>query len=85
MSIGDAEVSPAVPLKDTLAVQPDGSAVPGNSTAMSGLSVIRAGSMAEALEAAKFCPFLVINGILDVSEMLDISDTAAQSTDAKPN
>jgi hypothetical protein len=85
MSLGDAVVSPAVPLKDTHTVQPDGSAVPGNSTAMSGFSIIRAGSMAEALEAAKSCPFLEINGILEVSEMLEISDTAAQSTDGKPN
>ena len=84
-SIGDAVVSPAVRLKDTHTVQPDGFAVPGNSTAMSGLSITRAGSMAEALEAAKSCPLLEINGILEVPEMLKISDTAAQSTDGKPN
>ena len=85
MSLGDAVVSPAVPFKDTHTVQPDGSAVPGSSTAMSGLTIIRAGSMAEALEAARSCPFLEINGILEVSEMLEISDTAAQPTDGKPN
>ena len=85
MSLGDAVVSPAVPLKGTHIVQPDGSAVPGNSTAMSGLNIISAGSMAEVLEAAKSCPFLDINGILEVSEMLEISDAAAQSTDGKPN
>ena len=85
ISIGDVVVCPAVPLKDTLTVQPDGPAVPGNSTARSGLSVIRAGSMAEALEVAKSCPFLGINGILEVSEMLEISDRAAQSTDGKPD
>jgi hypothetical protein len=83
ISIGDAVVSPAVLLKDPRTVQPDGSAVPGNSTAMSGLSVERAGSMADDPEAAKFCPFPQINGILDLSEMLEISDTAAQSTDGK--
>ena len=85
MSLGAAVVSPAVPLKDTHTVQPDGSAVPGSSTAMSGFRIIRAGSMAEALEAARSCPFLEINGILEVSEMLEISDTAAQPTDGKPN
>jgi len=58
-----------------------GSAVPGNSTAMSGLSVIRAGPVAEALEAAQFCPFLEISGILDVSAMFEISDMAGKSTD----
>jgi hypothetical protein len=48
---------------------------------MSGLSVIRAGPVAEALEAAQFCPFLEISGILDVSAMFEISDMAGKSTD----
>jgi hypothetical protein len=42
---------------------------------------MRAWPVAEALEAAKICPFLEIDGILDASKMLEISDTAGQSTD----
>jgi hypothetical protein len=76
MSLGDAVVGPAV--KDTHCVQPDGSAVPGNSTAMSDLGITRAESTAEALEAAKACPFFEINAILEVSEKLEMSDTADQ-------
>ena len=52
---------------------------------MSGLSIIRAGSMAKALEAAKSCPFLEINGTLEVSEMIEMSDTTAELTSKKLN
>ena len=85
MSLGDAVVSPAVPFKDTHTVQADGSIARGSTTAMSGLSIIRAGSMVEALEAAKSCPFLEINGTLEVSEMIGMSDTEAQSASEKFN
>ena len=73
LSLGDAVVSPAIPFKDTHTVQPNGTAAPGSATAMSGLSIIKLGSMDEALEAAKSCPFLEINGTLEISEMIEMS------------
>ena len=73
MSLGKAVVSPAVPFKDTHTVQPDGSATPGTVSAMSGLSIMNMGSMEEAVAAAKACPFLEINGTLEVSEMVELS------------
>ncbi len=75
-SLGDAVVSPAIPFKDTHTVQPDGTALPGSTTAMSGLSIIEMASMDEALEAAKSCPFLEIKGTLEVSEMIEMSSKA---------
>lgn len=72
-SLGDAIVSPAVPFKDTHTVQPDGSASAGSISAMSGLSILRLPSMEAAVEAAKNCPFLEINGTLEVSEMIEMS------------
>lgn len=75
-SLGDAVVSPAIPFKDTHTVQPDGTALPGTTTAMSGLSIITMASMEEALEAAKSCPFLEIKGTLEVSEMIEMSSKA---------
>ena len=72
-SLGDAVISPAIPFKDTHTVQPDGTTAPGTTTAMSGLSIIKMGSMEEALEAAKSCPFLEINGTLEISEMVEMS------------
>jgi hypothetical protein len=72
-SLGDAVVSPAIPFKDTHTVQPNGTTAPGSTTAMSGLSIIKMASMDEALKAAETCPFLEINGTLEISEMIDIS------------
>lgn len=71
-SLGQAVVSPAIPLKDTHTVHPDGKAEPGTTTLMSGMSIFEFGSMAAALEAAMSCPFRNINGTLEVSEMMEM-------------
>lgn len=80
-SLGDAVVSPAIPFKDTHVVQSDGTVSPGSASAMSGLSIIRMGSLEEALAAAQACPFLEIDGTLEVSEMVEMSGQAGE----KPN
>ncbi len=72
-SLGDAVVSPAVPFKDTHTVHPNGKSEPGTTTGMSGLSIIKMPSMEAAVETAKSCPFLEINGTLEISEMIDMS------------
>jgi hypothetical protein len=79
-SLGNAVVSPAVPFKDTHTVQADGTVSPGTTTAMSGLSIIRVGSMEEAIAAAQACPFLEINGTLEVSEMIEMSGSSGESS-----
>jgi len=73
ISLGNAVVSPAVPFKDTHSIQPDGSAARGSVSAMSGLSIMKMDSMQEAIAAARACPFLEINGTLEVSEMIEMS------------
>lgn len=78
-SLGDAVVSPAVPFKDTYTVHADGTTSPGSITAMSGLSIIKMGSMEEALAAAQTCPFLEIKGVLEVSELIEISGGSEKS------
>lgn len=85
ISLGDAVVSPAVPFKDTHTIMPDGSASPGSTTAMSGLSIIRMASMKEAVAAAQGCPFLEINGTLEVSEMIEVSGSSGEGGSKKPN
>jgi len=77
-SLGNAVVSPAVPFKDTHTVKADGTATPGSMSAISGLSIIRMGSMQEALAAAQACPFLEINGTLEVSEMIEMTETPSE-------
>lgn len=74
VSLGDAVISPAIPFKDTHTVQADGTASAGNISAMSGMSIIRMPSMEKAIEAAQACPFLEINGALEVSELVEMSD-----------
>ena len=71
--LGDAVVSPANPLKGTTTINPDGSATSGSTTTMSGFTVVKADSMDAALAMAKSCPFLDINGSLEVSEMIKMS------------
>jgi hypothetical protein len=84
-SLGDAVVSPAIPFKETHVVQPDGTVSSGSMSAMSGLSIIRMGSMEEALNAAQSCPFLEIDGTLEVSEMIEMSGQAGGGASDKPN
>jgi hypothetical protein len=74
-SLGKAVLSPAIPFRDTHTVQPNGKPMPGSTTAMSGLSIIELPSMDEALKIAAKCPFLSINGTLEISEMVEMSDS----------
>ena len=69
-SLGNSVVSPANPLKDTTTVNPDGSTCAGGTTTMSGYTIVEADSMDAALAMAKSCPFLEINGSLEVSELM---------------
>lgn len=84
-SLGDAVLSPAIPFKDTHTVQADGSSEPGSMSAMSGMSILQMNSMEEALAAAKSCPFLEINGALEVSEMIEMSAQPEENGSEKPN
>ena len=71
-SLGDSAVSPANPLMNTKTVNPDGSVTSGSTTSMSGYTIIEADSMDAALSIAKECPFLEINGSLEVSELAEM-------------
>jgi len=73
MDLGSAVVSPANPLKGTVTLNPDGSTTQGSTTTMSGYSVVEAESLEAALVMARKCPFLRINGKLEVSEMIQMS------------
>lgn len=84
-SLGDAVLSPAIPFKDTHTVQSNGSASPGSMSAMSGMSILQMNSMEEALAAAQSCPFLEINGALEVSEMIEMTGQSTAGGGDKPN
>jgi hypothetical protein len=71
-SLGDSVVSPAIPLKNTTTVSPDGTVREGGSAGMSGFTIIEAESMEAALSIAQACPFLEIGGSLEVSELMQM-------------
>jgi len=71
-SLGEAVISPTIPLKDTHTVSPDGTIREGGSSAMSGFSIIKADSLDAALAIAQACPFLEIGGSLEVSELMQM-------------
>ena len=72
-SLGDAAVSPANPLKNTVTIHPDRSISSESMTGMSGYTIVQADSMEAALEMAKTCPFLDIGGNLEVSQVISMS------------
>ncbi|MDX2423700.1 MAG: hypothetical protein QNK43_13635 [Amphritea sp.] len=71
LSLGPCVVNPATPFKITQTVHPDGRVSVGSASLMSGYTVIEMDSMALALVAVKDCPFLDINGTLEVSELIN--------------
>lgn len=72
-SLGEAMVSPANPLKATHTIKADGSVSAGGNTGMSGYTIIEADTIEAALTMAKACPFLEINGTLEVSELMSMN------------
>ena len=70
--LGDAVESPANPLKGMHTVHPDGSVTEGGSSGMSGFTVLLADDHEAALEMARSCPFLGIQGRLEVSELVEM-------------
>lgn len=73
LSLGDSVISPANPFKNSFTISSDGSISKGSSTLMSGYTTISANTIEEALERAKSCPFLDIDGTLEVSELVEMS------------
>jgi len=71
-SLGEAALKPMVPFKNTHTVNPDGSVAEGSSVRMTGHTIIQAESIEQAIEYAKSCPFLEINGSLEVAELVQM-------------
>ena len=71
-SLGDSVISPANPVKNTHTVSPDGSVNNRSNTTMSGYTIVSADSMESALDMARSCPFLEVNGSLEVSELIEM-------------
>ena len=72
-SLGESVISPANPFKNTCTIHPDGTVTDGSTTSMSGYTIIEADSMEAAQAIAKACPFLDLDGSLEVSELIQIN------------
>jgi hypothetical protein len=70
--MGEAVVDGGNPVGAAVTVQPDGStAEGGGANPATGYSVIKAGSLAAAVELAKGCPNLAAGGTVEVGETFD--------------
>ncbi len=69
-SLGSSAVSPMNPIRNTSTVNPDGSVTSGSKTSMSGYTIVESESIEAAISMARACPFLDINGSLEVSELI---------------
>jgi hypothetical protein len=68
-ALGESAVSPMNPLGGTHTINPDGAVEKGSQSSMSGYTVVEADSIDDAISMAKDCPFLDIDGSLEVSEL----------------
>ena len=71
-SLGSAVVSPMNPFKNSRTILPDGSVKEGSATAMSGYTIVQAESIEAAVTMTRSCPFLEIEGTLEVSELVQM-------------
>ena len=70
--LGEAFVDPGNPIGQTKTVTSDGVTVGGGSNPLSGYGLLTAGSIDEAVAAAKGCPILVDGGSVEVAETIDM-------------
>lgn len=68
--LGDAVISPMNPFGSTHHIGADGAVSKGSAINMSGYTTVEADSIEAAIEMAKACPFLAINGQLEVAELI---------------
>ncbi len=61
-----------VPYKNIHTLKADGSVTEGSSTTMTGHTIIQAESVEQAIEMVQSCPFLEINGTLEVAEIISM-------------
>ena len=69
-SLGAAVADPGNPGGATRVVASDGSVTDGGPASPSGYSLITAGSLDEAVAAAKGCPVLAAGGMVEVTEII---------------
>lgn len=72
-SLGENVVNPGTPLTDSKNVTSSGVKEDDDPNAMKGFAVVKAESIAAAVEIAKSDPFLEMDGTIRVSEMMEMA------------
>ena len=72
-SIADVTVSAANPMKNTHSISPAGEVSAHSTSTMSGYTIIECESIEEAIAHAKRCPFLDVDGTLEVAELMSMT------------
>ncbi len=70
--LGDLMVNPGTPLGKSKIVSRDGVSDDAGPNALTGYSIVKAGSMEAALEIARECPVLDLDGTLEVAQIKEM-------------
>lgn len=70
--LGAAAVDPGLPVGPSKTITPNGVEDHGGSNPASGMSVLQAASMAEAIALAKDCPHLSGTGTIEIAEAMTL-------------
>jgi hypothetical protein len=70
-ALGDAVVNPGTPLRNSRTVSSGGVSDDGGANPLIGFSIVKADSMAAALEVARGCPHLEF-GTVEVAEVMEM-------------
>jgi hypothetical protein len=71
-SLGDAVVDPGMPVGPSKTVSSSGVADDGGSNPLSGMTVLQAETMEQALEMAKSCPHVDNGGTIEVAQAVNM-------------
>lgn len=70
--LGDAVVDPGMPVGASKTVSQDGVTDNGGSNPLSGITIVQAETIEQALEMAKSCPHVAIGGTIEVAPAMNI-------------
>lgn len=71
-SLGNAIVDPGLPIGPSKTVSQDGVTDDGGANPLSGITIVQAESIDQALEMAKSCPHVAIGGTIEVGQAMNM-------------
>lgn len=71
-SLGDAVVDPGMPVGPSMTVTKEGFIEGGGSNPLSGITIIQADSIEDAMKMAQSCPHIDLNGTIEVAEAMNM-------------